>query len=111
MSDSAAPVHLCITYSLREGVSLAKFKRWSMEIDQPAIKALPGIRRYEICEVTDVEEGGDRPDVVEIVETDSEAAWAAVDEHPTMKDISREFFERICEEGSIRTYRIDRVGP
>jgi hypothetical protein len=111
MSNPEAPVHLCITYSLREGVSLAEFKRWSLEIDQPAIKALPGIRRYEICEVSGVEEGGDRPDIVEIVETDSEAAWAAVDEHPTMKDISREFFERICAEGTIRTYRIDRVGP
>ena len=109
MTETPEPVTLCITYELQAGISMEEFRHWSRTVDQPAVNALPGIRKYEILEVESVDEGGDHPDVIDIVEAASWDHWLAVDDDPSTQAVAREFFDRICKEGSIRTYRVGRI--
>lgn len=105
------PVTICITYDLADGVSLDEFRRWSSEIDQPAARVLPGITGYEVFEVERVEEGGDMPDIIDVVQAESLDAWLSVDRDESMTAIVEEFFGRICKPGTARTYYTKRIPP
>lgn len=111
MSASDQPVTVCITYDLADGITREEFRRWSSEIDQPTVLKLPGINRYDIFEVDRVEEGGPMPDIIDVIEAESLDAWLAADGHPSMTEIVSDFFERICKEGSIRTYYTTKIEP
>jgi hypothetical protein len=93
-------MHVLITYKLRPGVTLDRFRRWSRDVDQVILLKQPGVRRYQVLEVTARPKGEAPFDIVENIDVESREAWEKVNGYPDMVPVVKEWLE-LCDPDSV----------
>jgi hypothetical protein len=74
-------------YCLKKGVSIEKYRKWSIERDQKTIKSFKGIEKFDVHIV----EGLDRKyDIFEVINVESWDRWKEITKSPEMEEIKLE---------------------
>ena len=99
--------------TLRPGVAVDEFARFSAELDQPTCLAQEVVRGFDVYAVTRDEQRGSRRaiDVVEAMHVASWSEWERVrDGLPAMRPVV-EGFGRLVPDDGVRTLFASRVHP
>jgi hypothetical protein len=89
------------TFSLRPGVTIAEFEKFSVELDRPTCLAFDVVQSFEVFLVD--RDGANGVDVVEIMTVTSWPEWERVrDGAPQLKAVV-ERFDELVEPGSVST--------
>ena len=89
-----------VLYRLKDGVSFDEYRRWSLEADQPTLRAFEEITQFSVHATTATEESTETYTVVETIEIDSAQAWTAVTNSPDLKALGPAF-ERFVDPTSL----------
>ena len=82
-----------LRYSLKPGVKMEDYKKWSLQVDQQITPKQPGVRRFEVYEIKGAEKGEPSCQVMEDIEVDSWEAWQAALKGKGMERVVREWNE------------------
>lgn len=77
-------------HKLKKGVTMEDYKKWSREVDQKITLAQPGIRKFEVYEISGSEEGTPPFDIVEVIEAESWEALKKIENSEKMKKFLEE---------------------
>jgi hypothetical protein len=100
---------LFLLYRLRGGVTLERYREWSLTRDQPTLKGCEGIREYRVFAVED-SDGGDEGarTIVEHVDVTDWETWKRVTSTGPMVAIGVDFQE-LVDTGSVITLRGEEI--
>jgi hypothetical protein len=97
--------------TLREGVPVADFARFSAELDQPTCLAQDVVLGFDAFAVERREPGAPGVDVVEVMHVRSWDEWTAVrDGLPEMERVVAEF-DALVPSGGVQTVFARRIDP
>jgi hypothetical protein len=113
MASTDAGVFAINLITLRPGVAVDEFARFSAELDQPTCLTQEVVRGFDVYSVTREEHRGGRPaiDIVEVMHVASWPEWERVrDSLPEMVPVV-EGFRRLVPDNGVRTVFGSRVLP
>jgi hypothetical protein len=100
---------LFLLYDLREGVTLERYREWSLTRDQPTLKGREGIREYRVFALENPDGGDDGAcTIVEHVDVADWETWKRVTSTGPMVAIGEDFGE-LVDTGSVITLRGEEI--
>jgi hypothetical protein len=113
MASTDSGVYAINLITLRPGVAVDEFARFSAELDQPTCLGQEVVRGFDVYAVTGDEQRGSRPPihVVEAMHVASWSEWERVrDGLPAMRPVV-EGFARLVPDDGVRTVFASRIQP
>ncbi len=89
-----------VLYRLKDGVSFDEYQRWSLEADQPTLRAFEEITHFSVHSTTAADESTATYTVVETIEIESAEAWRAVASSADLQALGPAF-ERFVDPNSL----------
>jgi hypothetical protein len=96
---------IIMMYRLKDGVEMADYKRWSLEVDQKTTPYQPGVKSFHVYEIGKVE-GGSAYQILEDIDVDK-----AGDYPPKTEAMNRVVAEwgNYCDASSVITIHGQRI--
>jgi hypothetical protein len=89
-----------VLYRLKDGVSFDEYRRWSLDADQPTLRAFKEITHFSVYSTTPTNESTATYTVVEMIEIENPESWSAVASSAELKALGPAF-ERFVDTASL----------
>jgi hypothetical protein len=93
-------VKIFVLYRLRQDVSFAEYRRWSLEADQPTLRSLAQVGCFNVYATEPAPDAVGDYSVVEVIEVDDLEAWKSLAATDAVEKL-RPDFERFVDTVSL----------